>query len=464
MSLERRPTARPLFAPLVGEGTQSHMRWMLSAGALALGLALSQPAASQVAGQPGEAARPSAPAAQSPEIVLREGVLMTVNDDLITSYDVRQRMLFLVFTSQIQPTPENLPAIQQQAIRSLIDQRLQAQELARYEVEVSDAQVDQEIAAMAEGNPGGVDAMMAAMRQFGIDPATFRERMRTDIGWGMLVGGRYRDRARVGNDQINAVLERIENAASRPQWLIGEIYLDAATVGGMDVAMEGARQLVQQILQGAPFTGVARQFSSAPSASAGGDAGWVVEGESPAPVQAALNQMNPGQLSNPIPVDGGVYIVYLRDERAGAVSTMVNLRQAGIRLAPTAPEAEVAAATQTLARLRDGGLTCDNIVQRASQVPGVVGSDLGEANVADLAPAFQAIARSAEVGSVSAPVRSEQGVHLIATCGRRAASDTIPSREEIQRELSGQQLGMLNRRYLRDLRNAATIEMRGGEG
>lgn len=437
------------------------MRWKYSAGALALAMALSQPSFAQVAGQPGEP--PAAAAAAAPDIVLGEGVAVTVNDDLITSYDVRQRMLFLIFTSQIQPTAENLPAIQQQALRALIDQQLQSQELERFEVEITDAMIDEDINEMASQSGGTGAQMLAAMEAFGIDRESFREKVRVDIGWGMLVGGRYRDRARVGSDQIDAVLARIEDAASRPQWLVGEIYIDAATVGGMEVAMNGARQLVQQILQGAPFTGVARQFSSAPSAQAGGDAGWVIEGESPAPVQAALNQMNPGQLSNPIPVDGGVYIILVRDERTGSVSTMASLRQAGIRLAPGATEAEVAAATATLNTLRASGLTCDNIVDRANATPGVVGSELGEANVADLAGPFQTVARDAAVGSISEPLRSEQGLHLVAMCGRRAASDQIPAREDIQRELTSQQLNMLARRYIRDLRNAATIEQRQSE-
>jgi peptidyl-prolyl cis-trans isomerase SurA len=436
------------------------MRWMLSAGVVALALSMSQPAFAQAAGQP---TQPPAGTGAVPDFAMAEGVMVTVNDDLITSYDVRQRMLFLIFTSQLRPTEENLPAIQQQALRGLIDQQLQSQELERYEVEVTDEMVNSEIAAMAQESGASAEQMLAAMTEFGLDAATFREKVRVDMGWGMLVNGRYRDRTRVGTDQINAVLERIEQAASRPQWLLGEIYIDAAAVGGMDIAMNGARQLVQQLLQGAPFPAVARQFSSAPSAQGGGDAGWVIEGETPAQVQAALNQMNPGQLSNPIAVDGGVYIILVRDERTGAVSTMASLRQAGVRLPPNASEAQVAEATATLNALRDSGLTCDNIVDRANATTGVIGSELGEADVADLAAPFQEIARSAAVGSVSTPQRSEQGLHLVAMCGRRAASDSIPTREEVQQQLSRQQLDMLNRRYIRDLRNAATIESRGSE-
>ena len=434
------------------------MRWMFSVGAVALAIALAQPSTAQIAGQPTAPTAPT-PQAPPPEFEIGEGVLMTVNDQLITSYDLRQRMLLLIFTSQLQPTEENLPAIQQQALRAIIDQRLQAQELARFEVEVSDAVVQAEIEALAQQSGGTAQQMLAAMEQFGIRRQTYVEQLRTDIGWGMLVSGRYRDRARVGADQVDAVLARIEDNASRPQWLVGEIYIDAATVGGMDVAMNGARQLTQQIIAGAPFQAVARQFSSAPSASTGGDGGWVVAGEPPAAVQAVLEQMDPGQLSNPIAVDGGVYIILLRDERSGAVTQLANLRQAAIRLDATATEAQVAAATATLNGLRDG-LTCDNILQRASATPGVIGTDLGEASVADLAPQFQEIARSGAVGSISQPIRTSLGMHLVALCGRRSASDDIPSREDIERELGNQQLNMLARRYIRDLRNAATIEQR----
>ena len=49
----------------------------------------------------------------------------------ITSYELRQRMLLLIAMTQVQPTAENLPAIQQQALNTLIDEKLQRQELAQ---------------------------------------------------------------------------------------------------------------------------------------------------------------------------------------------------------------------------------------------------------------------------------------------------------------------------------------------
>ena len=167
------------------------------------------------------------------------------------------------------------------------------------------------------------------LQQGGIQPAAFRENLRTQIGWSQLVPGRFNSRARASSLQVDQELRRLNEAASKPQFLLGEIYIDAARVGGAQAALNGARQLVQQIIQGAPFQAVAQQFSSAPSANARvpGDAGWVVRDSLQPAVQTVVDQLQPGQLSNPIVVDGGVYILYLRDKRDGASTSLVSLRQ-----------------------------------------------------------------------------------------------------------------------------------------
>ncbi|RZJ91793.1 MAG: peptidylprolyl isomerase, partial [Brevundimonas sp.] len=81
-----------------------------------------------------------------------------------------------------------------------------------------------------------------------------------------------------------------------------------------------------------------------------------------------------------------------------------------------------------------------------------------EADVANLAPQFQQVARSAEVGTVSTPVRTPLGVHLLAVCGRRLGGPEAPTYQDIEGRLRSQTLAMLGRRYMRDLRADALIE------
>ncbi|CAN7215633.1 peptidylprolyl isomerase [Brevundimonas sp. LjRoot202] len=429
----------------------------LLAGTAVAQTAPQEPAAAGTLNPAAEQAPPAAPAA-APQFQMADGILATVNDSVITGYDLRQRMLLLIAMTQVQPTPENIPAIQQEALNALIDERLQVQELANYEdLVVTDQEVSEEIAAMAQEVGAAPEAYLSFLEAGGIRPQTLREQLRTQIGWQRLVGGRFQSRARVSRGAVDAALRQISEAASKKQYLIGEIYIEAARVGGQQAALNGANQLVQQMVQGAPFQAVAQQFSSAPSATRGGDAGWVVAGTVNPTLQTAMDQLEVGQLSRPIPVEGGVYIIYMRDKRDGAAINLVQLKQVMVELPETATEAEVAAAAQRLEALRPQ-LTCDTMLQRATSEQGLLGADLGEADVQNLAPQFQQVARSAPVGSVSSPVRTPLGLHLLGVCGRRAGGAEAPNQQVVENQLFRQNLATLARRYMRDLREDALIE------
>ena len=424
--------------------------------ALIAGSAVAQTAPAPQAPAPAAAARPA------PEFTLADGIIATVNDQVITGFDLRQRMLTIIAMSQVQPTDENIPAIQQQALSALVEERLQAQEITNYEdLKISDEEVDSEIAEMAQQAGTTPEQYMAFLEQGGIRRNNMREQLRTEIGWRALVGGRFNSRSAVSRGQVEQAMRQLNEAAAKPQYLIGEIFLESARVGGQQAALDGARQLVAQLQQGAPFQAVARQFSAAPSASARipGDAGWIVQGTVQPGLQTALDALEVGQLSQPIPVEGGVYIIYMRDKRSGVDTNLVALKQIMVEVPQDAPAEAVSAATARLQAIQPQ-LNCDNMIQRATSEQGLLGSDLGESDIANLAPQFQSVAQSATVGSVSAPIRTPLGVHLLGVCGKRTGGPDAPTFQQVENRLRTQNLANLARRYIRDLRADALIELK----
>ncbi len=423
------------------------------------------PAGAQEA--PPAVAAPAAAPAPRPN-ALSESVAAVVNDDIISSYDLMQRMRLLMISSGLQPTEENLPQLEQEALRSLIDEHVQLQELKRVEkaqkitIISTDKEVDEQIDDIAKGNNASMTGaqLLAQLASQGVGAETFRTQIRIDSSWQNWISGRYGSRLRVGEDQIKAFQRRMAESASKPQYQVSEVFLDASRVGGMETAVNGATQLVTQMQQGAPFPAVARQFSSAPTAANGGDVGWISPGEMPAEVDAALEQLRPGQLSRPIPVKDGVYIIYLRDKRAGAKAALVDLKQVAYPLAADATPAQIDVASKALLALKPQITSCATLEATAGKVDGLVAGDLGEAEITDLAPAFQEAAAALQVGQVSDPIRTDAGLHLIAVCGKRQSGAAAPTHDQIENRLRGQQLALISKRYLRDLRNSATIETR----
>jgi peptidyl-prolyl cis-trans isomerase SurA len=447
------------------------MTGLAMAAVSVVSLGLAPVASAQVAPPPAVYSPPAAPApitaADAPLPTVSESVAAVVNDDIVSTYDLVQRMRLLVLTAGIQPTQENLPQLQREALRGLVEERLQMQELRRVEKEnkieivASDAEVDEAIGDMAKG-AGNMTApqLMAQLGAAGIGPETLRAQVRAEISWQGYISGRFRSRLRVGRDQIKATLDRLAAQASKPQYQISEVYIEAARVGGMDTALQGAQSLIAQIQQGAPFPAVARQFSASPTAANGGDAGWIGAGEMPAEVDAALDQLRPGQLSPPIQTQDGVYIIFLRDKRAGSNITLVTLKQVAVPLEESATPEQVQAAAATLEGLRKKITGCSDLEAKAASDTSVLAGDLGEADINTLAPDFQAAVGATPDGQLSQPIRTSMGLHLIMVCGRRASGAQLPTPEQVESRLMSVQLNNISKRILRDLRTSATIETR----
>jgi peptidyl-prolyl cis-trans isomerase SurA len=186
--------------------------------------------------------------------------------------------------------------------------------------------------------------------------------------------------------------------------------------------------------------------------------GWVSQGDLAPELAAAVEQMTPNSLSQPIAASDGVYLVYLRAKRAGSAATLVTLKQAAVQLPADATPDKIEEASKTLASLQDKGLNCANLAQGVAQAPGVVAGDLGEADVNDLSGDFRKAAESQQPDVLGPPIRTKVGVHALMVCGRRTGDAQLPSTRELENRLLGEQLTMVSRRYLRDLRNSATIE------
>ena len=435
-----------------------------SAAGLTLALLVGWPAQAQDA-QPAAPA-PEPAAAPQP---LSDDVVAEVNDDVITNYDILQRMRLLVVTAGIQPTRDDLPELQRYALSSLIDERLEMQELRREEKDqktsiiATDSVVDDVIGDYAKQNHMTSQQFLTSLAQQGIGQDTLRAQLRAQESWQDWIRGRYGSRLRIGEDQIKAFQARMAAEANKPKYQISEVFIDAGKAGGMQQAMDEANQLVGQLHQGAQFAAVARQFSTDATAANGGDAGWLTAGELDPAVREAVDALRPGALSAPIAVKDGVYIIYLRERQAGGSAVLISLKQAAIALPAGAPQDQVDAARAKLEALRGQLHGCDQFEAIAGKVDGVLAGDLGEAEAKDLAPAFRDAALALPVGDVSEPIRSDQGLHLLAVCNKRSNTAQGLDHDQIENRLIGEQLQMINKREIRDLRNSASIELRGAQ-
>jgi peptidyl-prolyl cis-trans isomerase SurA len=126
-------------------------------------------------------------------------IKVLVNDEPITSYDIRERGKMLrVFTGGKQG--------EKQAMEQLIEERLMVQEAARRNVEVTDAELDQELDNRARAAKLTGAQFTQALRQAGVDPQTFKDFLRANLAWQQVVRARFRATIEVTEQDVTAAL------------------------------------------------------------------------------------------------------------------------------------------------------------------------------------------------------------------------------------------------------------------
>ncbi|EAP89319.1 peptidyl-prolyl cis-trans isomerase family protein [Oceanicaulis sp. HTCC2633] len=394
----------------------------------------------------------AAPTASAQQV---EGIAAVVNDQPITTLDVRDRMRLIISSAGVQPTEEMLARIQDQSIRGLVDETLQLQQAAEFDLEVEEAEVDDAIADIATRSGATVQEVEDDLAASGIDINTLRQQVKAEIAWQILVSGRYRSRIRISDQQIETALDRYIQSASQPQYRLGEIFVEITPQGGEERAVGIIQTIYDQLRQGAPFQAVAQQFSDAASASAGGDTGYLPLSGINAQVAEAVTQMEPGQISNPIRVPGGFQIVALIDRRDGQVIEQLTLSQITIPSSRVTDENR-AALGRAAARIN----SCEGLDEAMSDVEGAFVTNLGDVGANALVPTIRDALGGLEPVAATPVLDTAAGAQVFVLCDKALTGPGVPSADQIENQLINQQLSLLSRRWLRDLRRDATIEIR----
>ncbi len=393
-----------------------------------------------------------------------ERIAAVVNEDVISQSDVIARLRLALLSSGLQPTQENQRRLLPQVLRGLIDESLQQQEAERLGIEVPQADVDRAIEGLAAQNNLTREQFLNALAENQVPLSTIEAQVRTSLAWNRLVERQVLPDVDIGDEEIDEVMARLSANRGLPEYRVSEIFLAVDEARREAEVRQFAEQLVEEIRQGAPFPAVARQFSQSAGAAAGGDLGWIVQGQLAPELDEALSTLAPGQVSDPLRTLAGYHILLLRDQRRAAMpdpdDAVVSLYRVALPLPqePTRQQLERAvAAAQDVHRNVEG---CEAMAQRAERLGVDRTLDVGTGRIGDLPGALAEMVRDLPVGEPTEPALLADAVAVFMVCERRAPEAAALDRSDIANALGQERMDMLARRYLRDLRNAAFIDMR----
>lgn len=390
-------------------------------------------------------------------------IAAVVNDQVISMYDLAARTRLILVSSDLQDSPEIRSRLVPQILRQLIDEALQFQEARRLNITVGSNEVQQALARIAKQNDMTEPEFQDFLKKADIPMSTVVDQVKAGIAWGKIVAQKIRPQIEIGDDQVQEYLTHLKSSENKPQYRLQEIFLAVDSSQQDEEVRRTAERLAEQIRDGANFQALARQFSQSATAAVGGDMGWVdLDSLDPA-LAKAVAQLKSGELSDPVRTVSGYTLLVLREQGASAGDAAaegdVKLEHIFLPSPANAKPEDIQALRSTAQTVADTAASCADMAASRKQLPDARSVLPDKMAVKDMAPALRSIVLKLPVGKASEPITVKDGVLVVMVCDR-AGTAGLPDADEVRNRIGREKLDLLARRYMRDLRMSAFVDVR----
>ena len=229
-----------------------------------------------------------------------------VDEMIITQYEIDQRALFF----ELLKFPGNH---KKEAEKSLIDDRLKFRAAQKSNVEVNPAALIFELEMFAKRANLTIDQFSKRLKKEGVDRITWENYMQIPILWFETINRKFS--SKISSSMLSSNIENQSGSTSEIQVLLTEIIIPVQ-MGFENEANQKIEDL-RKIRSLKKFSEAAFSNSVAPTREVGGKIKWQNLSNLPSVVRPLIAGLSIGEVTEPLPIAGGLAIFQLRDLREG---------------------------------------------------------------------------------------------------------------------------------------------------
>jgi peptidyl-prolyl cis-trans isomerase SurA len=392
------------------------------------------------------------------------GIAAVVNHRLISVSDLKYRLRLAMLSSGM---PENAKAFEDmksQILNMMIEEEVQKAIGDQLNINIDLQSIMHAIANIEQQNNMPEGSFKKMLSENGIPMRVMENQIRATLTWQEYIRARYRDAVQINESDVDQALADQEAKSKTTRFELFEILVHTNPNTSAEQARALASKIRAQLEKGAPFTALAQQFSNAPSASHGGQLGWMSEHNLEPNVLQHLKSTPVGQVTEPILTDRGYYLFLVRDRLNPGDSpkpkTFYTFKQIAVRFPQDAFQFELKehiANAKAFARSIKSCRLLDQqvkgrrniLVQNAQRVPAEV-----------LTKDMHRILDPLAVDQASDALITQEGAVIFVMCAKDEINPHKMEREEIRDQLMDSKLRAIADREMRNRRLSAHIDIR----
>lgn len=223
-----------------------------------------------------------------------------INGEIISNEDISDQINIFMLNSPIPYNDETKDMITRRVMSQTIEQKLKDQAATKEGINISDEEAEHQLKIWANHNK--LD--LSKLKQKNINRKTLSDNIKTELAWVKFIRKKYYQTANITQKEINQTIDEITKDMGVKKYQVQEIFISRPNA-------EGIETLVDKLREDPRFELYAARFSEAPSASSGGNLGWINSGKMLSALEMRLSSMKQGEISDAFLVGNGYYILKL---------------------------------------------------------------------------------------------------------------------------------------------------------
>ena len=398
------------------------------------------------------------------ENLSRVNIAAVVNNKIISTRDISDRIKFLRFMSRVKPKVMSSEKFKRKVLEQLIDEELERQEIKRLQIKITSEELNSATNIMERQlkiSKGHLSKFLSENKLSKLDAIT---QIETNLGWTKAIQIRHRNQLKISDHEISEVQKKVKETIGKTQLFLSEIVVENSIAQGQENAKRLIDEIYTKIKEGANFSALARRFSSARSAKSNGKVGWSYLEQLEPLIVTSLKSVKIGGITAPVKTGSGYLLLRVEAKKKvtefDPLKTRVRLSQLLYNSKQNGTEEQIELKLSQFKKRLENVNSCSKFTDLSKKSPDSELQDLGEFFMGELSEGLREIVQKLKIGIPSKPLKTSNGIAIISVCKRFLPKSIIPSREAVTLKLQGEKLEQLAKKYLYDLRLNAFIEIK----
>ncbi|MEJ2222574.1 MAG: SurA N-terminal domain-containing protein [Desulfobacterales bacterium] len=259
--------------------------------------------------------------AQAEESLVVDRIVAVVNDEIITLYDLNLTLKPYEKNIEALDYPpeerrETLFKLRSDLLSKLVDEKLADQQIKKYNLTISNQEIDLTIERMKESRSYTDEDLRAGLAEQGLTMEEYRDNLKKQLLRGKLVNREVKSKIVITRGEIekyyNEHRDKYAGETKYHLWNISIRFSQMTDESQKQIAFGKMKTVLSQLKQGRTFESFAAEAPDSPESPEGTDLGLYRLDELSRQLRNVVTDMKAGEYSSILETDIGYQIIYVQ--------------------------------------------------------------------------------------------------------------------------------------------------------